>query len=314
VIATALLGGVLATATAQATVVERIVATVGERAILLSDLRRRAEPFMLQVQQTVPVGAQRNAAISQVYKAVLQKIVDEELMEKAAALAKVTITPTEIDEALKRVAAQNKLSVEQVLGEAARAGMPESKYREELRRQLLEAKLLNVRLQGRIRITDEDLHAAFQKIEVEERAQLGVRLAWIVIHTANRSPADARRLVDVATARVQHEDFATVARAVSEDTATRGNGGAMNKLQPTALPPDLARNALTLAVGQVSQPFRSGTDFVILKVLERDPSNLPDFDSAKRDLGERVYMDKMAQARRTWLDNLRRQQHVEVRL
>ena len=313
-IATALLGGVLATATAQATVVERIVATVGERAILLSDLRRRAEPFMLQVQQTVPVGAQRNAAISQVYKAVLQKIVDEELMEKAAALAKVTITPTEIDEALKRVAAQNKLSVEQVLGEAARAGMPESKYREELRRQLLEAKLLNVRLQGRIRITDEDLHAAFQKIEVEERAQLGVRLAWIVIHAANRSPADARRLVDVATARVQHEDFATVARAVSEDTATRGNGGAMNKLQPTALPPDLARNALTLAVGQVSQPFRSGTDFVILKVLERDPSNLPDFDSAKRDLGERVYMDKMAQARRTWLDNLRRQQHVEVRL
>lgn len=304
----------MATATAQATVVERIVATVGERAILLSDLRRRAEPFMLQVQQTVPVGAQRNAAISQVYKAVLQKIVDEELMEKAAALAKVTITPTEIDEALKRVAAQNKLSVEQVLGEAARAGMPESKYREELRRQLLEAKLLNVRLQGRIRITDEDLHAAFQKIEVEERAQLGVRLAWIVIHAANRSPADARRLVDVATARVQHEDFATVARAVSEDTATRGNGGAMNKLQPTALPPDLARNALTLAVGQVSQPFRSGTDFVILKVLERDPSNLPDFDSAKRDLGERVYMDKMAQARRTWLDNLRRQQHVEVRL
>ena len=304
----------MATATAQATVVERIVATVGERAILLSDLRRRAEPFMLQVQQTVPVGAQRNAAISQVYKAVLQKIVDEELMEKAAALAKVTITPTEIDEALKRVAAQNKLSVEQVLAEAARAGMPESKYREELRRQLLEAKLLNVRLQGRIRITDEDLHAAFQKIEVEERAQLGVRLAWIVIHTANRSPADARRLVDVATARVQHEDFATVARAVSEDTATRGNGGAMNKLQPTALPPDLARNALTLAVGQVSQPFRSGADFVILKVLERDPSNLPDFDSAKRDLGERVYMDKMAQARRTWLDNLRRQQHVEVRL
>ena len=304
----------MATATAQATVVERIVATVGERAILLSDLRRRAEPFMLQVQQTVPVGAQRNAAISQVYKAVLQKIVDEELMEKAASLAKVNITPTEIDEALKRVAAQNKLSVEQVLAEAARAGMPESKYREELRRQLLEAKLLNVRLQGRIRITEEDLHAAFQKIEVEERAQLGVRLAWIVIHAGNRSPADARRLVDIATARVQHEDFASVARAVSEDTATRGNGGAMNKVQPTALPPDLARNALTLAVGQVSQPFRSGADFVILKVLERDPSNLPDFDSAKRDLGERVYMDKMAQARRTWLDNLRHQQHVEVRL
>jgi peptidyl-prolyl cis-trans isomerase SurA len=311
----AALAGLLAVASAaHATVVERIVATVGERAILLSDLKRRAEPFMLQVQQTVPVGAQRNAAISQVYKAVLQKIVDEELLEKAAAQAKVVITPTEIDEALKRVASQNHISVEQVVSEAERSGMPESKYREELRRQLLEAKLLNVRLQGRIRITDEDLRGAYQKIESEERQQLNVRLAWIVIRGENHSLADARKLADEAVVRTRTEDFASVARALSEDPATRSHGGAMNKAQPGSLPPDVARNSLLLAVGQVSQVFKVGSDYIILKVLERDPSNLPDFETSKRELSERVYMDKMAQARRVWLDNLRRQQHVEVRL
>jgi peptidyl-prolyl cis-trans isomerase SurA len=307
-------GALSAASLAQATVVERIVATVGDHAVLLSDLKRRAEPFMLQVQQTVPNGAQRNAAISQVYKAVLQKIVDEELMEKAASLAKVNITPTEIDEALKRVAQQNKMTVEQVVSEAERAGMPESKYREELRRQLLEAKLLNVRLQGRIRITDEDLRAAYQKIESEERQQLNVRLAWIVIRGSNHSAAEARKLADEAVTRARTEDFAAVARALSEDTVTRAHGGAMNKALPSALPPDISKSSLALAVGQVSLPIRSGGDFVIIKVLERDASNLPDFETSKRELGERVYMDKMAQARRTWLDNLRRQQHVEVRL
>lgn len=294
--------------------VERIVATVGERAILLSDLKRRAEPFMVQVQQTVPSGAQRSAAISQVYKAVLQKIVDEELMEKAASLAKVTVTPTEIDEALKRVAQQNGIPVEKVLAEAERAGLTESKYREELRRQLLEAKLLNVRLQGRIRITEEDLRAAYQKLEIEERGQLAVRVAVIVIRSSTHGVAEAHELADEAAARARREDFASVARAFSEDASTRANGGALAKMQPTALPPELARVASTLSVGQHSPPFRSGGDFVILKVLERDPSNMPDFESAKRELGERVYMDKMAQARRTWLDNLRRQQHVDVRL
>jgi peptidyl-prolyl cis-trans isomerase SurA len=299
---------------AEATVVERIVATVGERAILLSDLKHRAEPFMLQVQQTVPVGAQRNAAISQVYKAVLQKIVDEELMEKAAALAKVTITPTETDEALKRVATQNKLTVEQVLSEAERAGMPESKYREELRRQLLEAKLMNLRLQGRIRITDEDLKAAYQKLEIEERGQLAVKIAWVVIRSNLHGATEARKLADEASSRARQEDFASVARALSEDAATKGTGGSLPKGRADALPPDVSRNSLALAVGQVSQPFRSGGDFVVIKVLDRDASNMPDFESAKRELGERVYMDKMAQARRSWLDNLRRQQHVEVRL
>jgi peptidyl-prolyl cis-trans isomerase SurA len=299
---------------AHATVVERIVATVGERAILLSDLRRRAEPFMVQVQQSVPAGAQRNAAISQVYKAVLQKIVDEELMEKAAAQAKVNITPTEIDEALKRVAQQNGIPVEQVVAEAQRAGMSEAKYREELRRQLLEAKLLNVRLQGRIRITEEDLRAAYRKIETEERGQLGVRLAVIVIRGQNHGAAEARSLADQAARRARSEDFASVARALSEDPTSRANGGALNKAQPQALPPDLAKASLGLAVGQVSLPLRSGGDFIILKVLERDASSLPDFESAKRELSERVYMDKMAQAKRSWLDNLRRQQHVDVRL
>jgi peptidyl-prolyl cis-trans isomerase SurA len=299
---------------ARATVVERIVATVGERAILLSDLRQRAEPFLLQVQQGVPVGPQRNAAISQVYKAVLQKIVDEELMEKAAAQAKVTITPVEIDEALKRVASQNQLTVEQVVSEAERAGMSESKYREELRRQLLEAKLLNVRLQGRIRITEEDLRSAYHKLELEERAQLKVQLAFIVIRGANRSPAEARKLADAAVKRSRSEDFASVARALSEDPGTREHGGLLPKAAPSGLPPEIARNSTTLAVGQVSQAFRVGGDFVILKVIERDPSNLPDFESAKRELSERVYMDKMAQARRSWLDNLKRQQHVETRL
>jgi peptidyl-prolyl cis-trans isomerase SurA len=308
------LGALALAPAAHATIVERIVATVGERAILLSDLKRRAEPFMLQVAQSVPAGAQRNAAISQVYKAVLQKIVDEELLEKAAAQGKITISPVEIDEALKRVAAQNKLTVEQVVAEASRAGLSESKYREELRRQLLEAKLLNMRLQGRIRITEEDLKSAFRKLEVEERAQLGVKLAWIVIRGSNHSAAEARKLADAALARARREDFAAVARALSEDAATSASGGALPKTRVEQLPPDVARNSLQLGVGQVSTPFRSGGDFIILKVLERDPSNLPDYESAKAELSERVYMDKMAQARRSWLDNLRRQHHVEIRL
>ncbi len=312
---TTLLLGTLALApVAHATVVERIVATVGERAILLSDLKRRAEPFLLQVQQTVPVGAQRNAAISQVYKAILQKIVDEELMDKAASQAKITISAVEVDEALKRVAAQNKLTVEQVLSEAERAGLGEAKYREELRRQLLEAKLLNVRLQGRIRVTDEDLQAAYRKLELEERGQLKLRLAWIVIRGANHSQVEARGLAEQAATRAQREDFGALARALSEDAASRANGGALPQGKPEQLPPDLARASLSLAAGQVSPAFRSGGDFIVLKVLEREPSNLPDYESAKRELSERVYMDKMGQARRGWLDNLRRQHHVEVRL
>src|SRR5664280_2990320 len=51
---------------AMATIVERVVAVVGERAILMSDLRERARPFLVRIHQELPAGAQRAAAISPV--------------------------------------------------------------------------------------------------------------------------------------------------------------------------------------------------------------------------------------------------------
>ena len=295
---------------AGATVVERVVAVIGDRAILLSDLKSRAQPFLVQVTQTVQPGAQRSAAISQVYKGVLDKIVDEELEERAAIQAKITITSKEIDEAIGRVAAQNQMTTQKLLAEAARTGVTEAQYRDELRRQLLQAKLVNVRLQGRIRVTDDDLRLAYHKLVLEERQKLDLRVAWIRIPGASDGRALAERVAEAA----RSQDFATLARQFSQDRATRDNGGQLPESKLADLPPAIARASMALEAGGASPPVAVDGDFVILRVNSRDASQLPPFDDARRELGDRVYMDKMNQARRVWLDGLRRRNHVEVRL
>jgi peptidyl-prolyl cis-trans isomerase SurA len=297
---------------AEATIVERVVAVIGDRAILLSDLKSRAQPFLIQVSQGVASGAQRNAAISQVYKGVLDKIVDEELEERAAIQAKITISSKEIDEAIVRVAQQNQLTVQKLLSEAARTGINEQQYRDELRRQLLQAKLVNVRLQGRIRVTDDDLKIAYRKLVFEERQRLGVRVAWI------RIPAGVdgagRTLAERIAEAARTQDFSNLARQFSRDRATRDAGGLLPQDKLADLPQGVARASLGLEVGEASPPLRMDDDYVIVRINSRDASQLPAFDDARRELGDRVYMDKMAQARRLWLDGLRRQNHVEMRL
>ncbi len=297
---------------AGATVVERVVAVIGDRAILLSDLKSRAQPFLVQVTQTVQPGAQRSAAISQVYKGVLDKIVDEELEERAAIQAKITITSKEIDDAIGRVAAQNQLTPQKLLSEAARTGVTEAQYRDELRRQLLQAKLVNVRLQGRIRVTDDDLRLAYHKLVQEERSKLDLRVAWIRIPAG--ADGSGRALAERVAEAARSQDFATLARQFSQDRATRDNGGQLPESKLTELPPGIARASMALEAGESSPPFTLDGDFVILRVNSRDASQLPPFDDARRELGDRVYMDKMNQARRVWLDGLRRRNHVEVRL
>jgi peptidyl-prolyl cis-trans isomerase SurA len=302
--------------TAEAAIVERIVAVIGDKAILLSDLRARAEPGLVQIYRSVPPGAQRNAAISQLYRAMLDRLVDEELETRAAQQSKVTVSAREIEEALERVAAQNKLTVPALLAEAERGGLNERSYRDELRRQLLEAKLINVRLQGRIRVTEEDLRVAYRKLVLEERQRLSFTPAWIVIGSGTGASEQRarRKLAEALSEQARTSDFAALARQHSEEVNSRAAGGKLRPMLPNELHPTLARVAIGLEPGESSPPVLVGKNLVVLKVLERAESDLPKYEEAQRELGERVYLEKMAQAKKTWLDGLRRQHHVEVRL
>lgn len=303
---------------ARATIIERVVAVIGEHALLLSDLRARARPFLAKVYDQVPQGAQRAAAISQMYKMLLDRMVDEELEQRAADKAHIVVTPREVDDALAKIAAQNNVSVERLVQEAESTGMSEQQYRREIRRQVLEAKLLNLREQGRIRVTDEDLRQAYRRIVVNDRKKRALRAAWIELYAprSSRKNLDAGRVLADRVDQLARRgaDFAALARHYSVDEKTRKVGGLLPRMKPSQLPPEVGRVALGLAVGEVSAPIRVGDNLVIIKVIEREPSDLPSFDEARTELSERVYMQKMNAARRRWLDGLRKRAHVEIRL
>jgi peptidyl-prolyl cis-trans isomerase SurA len=300
-------------------VVERVVAVVGEQAIWLSEVQDRARPFLMRLEQQAPDSAHRAAAMSQLYGQLVDRLVEEELEQKAANRANLTVTPREIDDALTRVASQNNVTVAQIIEEALKSGLTEAAYRSELRRQLLEAKLMNVRIQGRLRVSEEDTRAAYQKLVHDERKQLGYEAAWIRVAAPPTLSAaemkgrrtDADRVSAEARAGL---DFAGLARRYSSDAATRDRGGSLGAVRPGQLPAAVDAVALTLDVGEVSDPIRQGDDFVILKIVARDRSQLPTYEDARQELGQRVYMDKMGKARRHWIEGLRRQTHVEIRL
>ena len=308
----------LAAPPARGAVVERVVAVVGEHAILLSELRARARPFLLRIHSQIPPGAQRTAAVSQMYELLLERMVDEQLQQRAANKLHVVVSPQEIDQAIARIAAQNGLTSLQIVQEAARSGMNEAEYRREIRRQLLDAKMLNLRLQGRIRITPSDLKTAYLKIARDERKKLWFRAAWIVLDAPRSSQTRSRRARTLAERVVAQArsgaDFAGLARAHSNDDASREHGGLLGRLRFGKLPSAADQAALGLNVGEVSAPVRDGDRIVIIKLLERQGSSLPSFEEATEELNQRVYMEKMNEARRHWLEGLRRTTHVDVRL
>ncbi|WP_433933984.1 peptidylprolyl isomerase [Sorangium cellulosum] len=316
---------------AHAVVSERIVAVVGDRAILLSDLRQRARPFLLQIQARVPPGPQQAAAESQVLRELIQKMVDEELESLAAEKANIRVTSEEIENAFRNIAAAEQTTVEELFRLArTTSGLTEQEYRDEIRRQLLEGKMLQLRVKGRVRLTEQDVQSAFDRLVREERRRREYHPAWIVLRILPGASAEAvaeRRALAAALAdRARRgEDFAALAGQFSDDSATRDEGGDLGVRAPQGtqaavtgqrevMAPELEAALMAIEPGEVTGPMRAGDAFVVMKLLSRQPSRFTTLEAARPEILQRLQGEILQKAKQKWLDELKRGTHVEVRL
>ncbi|MFO0591185.1 MAG: SurA N-terminal domain-containing protein [Polyangiaceae bacterium] len=316
---------------ADAVVVEKIVAIVGDKPILLSELRNRAKPFLIQIVQSVPPGAQQEAARSQLLRDLLEKMVDEELESQAAARANVTVSSQEIENAFDNIAAAQGATKEALFKDArSKNGLTEQDYREEMRRQIIEGKMIQLRVKGRVRITEEDIKTMYDRVLREERKRRDYHPAWIVLRVlagaSDAAIAERKTLAaDIAARARKGEDFSKLAAQYSDDSATRDNGGDLGVRAPIGSPQALSGKSPTLAAdlenlvlplepGEISAPLHVGQAVVVMKLVSRQPSRYTSFKEAKNEMIQRLQSEIMEKAKKKWLEELRRKTHVETRL
>jgi peptidyl-prolyl cis-trans isomerase SurA len=306
-----------------ASIVERVVAVVGERPVLLSELRQRARPHLFRIALSMPSPAQQAAAESDMFKELLNRMIDERLEEQAADKAHLSVTPEEVDNGIKQVAAQNRITPRDVVLDAKRQGLTEQDYRDEIRRQVLEGKLIQLRVRGRVRVTDQDAKAAYIHWEKEYSAQQPVDLKILVLQIppgASPETVKARQTLALELSRRAKagEDFCKLVLDYSEDPSTKNTCGSRGDVPKSALFPQLAQAADSLKPGETSDPisFRDpmGQSAVLVVQLASNQPKLPPYDQVKEQMMERAFIEATERQRKLWLQELRRGVYIDVRL
>lgn len=143
---------------------DRVIAIVGDRAILQSELLTRARPFHAKLAD-VPE-KDRATLTKQVYRELADRMVDEILERDFAERNHVTVTAGEVDQALATIAQQNGADVKTVMAEAKKVGLSEDEYRAEIARQVLEGKLIAM-LGGttQIHVDDAEIKARYEDLK-----------------------------------------------------------------------------------------------------------------------------------------------------
>ena len=308
---------------ADASIVERVVAVVGERPLLLSELRQRARPHLIRIATTVTDPTRQAMEENGLYKELLNRMIDERLEEQAADKSHLSVTPDEVDAGIKQVAAQAKLTPRDVIQEARKQGLTEQDYRDEIRRQVLEGKLIQLRVRGRVRVTDQDARAAYAHLAKEQTDQSPVDVRILV--RAIR-PGSTQQQVDVERALATElakrarsgEDFCDLVLNYSQDPSTQKTCGSRGPVPMSALFPQLQEAAKSLKPGESSAPidFRdpTGNDAILIVQLASQQPKMPAFEEVREQMLERAYVEQTERQRKQWLQELRRGVYIDVRL
>ncbi len=303
---------------ADASIVERVVAVVGERPILLSDLRKRAHPFLIHIYATTQNPTQQAAQETDMFRELLDRMIDDRLEEQAADKAHLNVTTEEIDRGLKNKADSINLAVRELLSEAKRQGLSEQDYRDEIRRQVLEGKLVQLRVLSRVRVTEEDAHAAYGhwRKDMGTETLADVRILAMRIEAGSTEAQIKAREQLAQTIVLQARsgvDFCKLVKENSDDMQTKQTCGSRGPQPLSALLPALQDTVRQMKTGEIADPIRYGNDAMIVVQLAKAPS-IPKFEEVKAAMQERAVAEALERQRKLWLAELRRTVYVDIRL
>jgi peptidyl-prolyl cis-trans isomerase SurA len=209
---------------------------------------------------------------------VVDALIDERVQLSWARDSGTRVDDAEVDRAVASVAAQNQLTVEQLRTQLAREGMDFSRFRSNVRDQILLERVREREVAARIRITDSEVEDWLEARRRETAGAASYDVAQILVRVpegaSESEVAERRARAEQALARSRAgEPFVVLARELSDDATTRDNGGRLGLRPADRLPEVFLEAVRGLQVGQTAPALvRSGAGFHVLRLAEKRES------------------------------------------
>ncbi|NUB30305.1 peptidylprolyl isomerase, partial [Azospirillum brasilense] len=245
---------------------ERIAAVVNDEVISLSDVHARIRLALLNA------GAQDNAETRQrLTPQVLRQLIDERLQLQEAKRLGVSVPSKEIDEAIGRIAEQNRMGRPQLEALLKTQNVPVSTLREQVRALLSWQRVMQRRIRQEVVIGDEEIDAVMQRIKANiGKPEYLVAEIFLAVDSPDQDEEvrrNAERLVEEVR---RGGNFAALARQFSQ-SAGAASGGDMGWVRTGELNAELDKTLSTMRAGQLSSPVRTATGYHVLLVRDQRP-------------------------------------------
>ncbi len=249
--------------------VDRIVAVVNDEVITLNELRSRLESALSQLKrQGTPLPPHEVLE-----RQMLERLIIDRVQLQTARDTGLRIDDSQLDQAITRIAGNNKMSVADFRQALERDGIRFATFREQIRDEMTVARLREREVDNRLVIGDAEIDNFMAAESAKGGSGDEVQVAHILLRAPeSASPEQLQKLKakadDILQRIAKGEDFSQLAASYS-DAPDALQGGVMSPRPMDRLPGLFAEAVAKLKAGEVSPILRSPNGFHIVKLMSK---------------------------------------------
>ena len=289
-----------------------MAAIVGDEVVLLSEVRTAMQSVLARVPQGQTLTPDE---MRQLRDSAVKGLIDDKLVLQIAKQQGVAASEEDIDGAVAGIAQQENMTVDAIYTAAADQGLDRAAYREQLGKQITRMKMVSGSVQGRVRVSEEDVRKLYDERYGNAKPGERIRVLHILLAVPPESPPEERAKMRELALQLRDQarekgDFAALARQYS--AAPTSTAGGMTVFREADAPPYLKDAIGHLQPGEISEPIENAHGENLFQYLDRfDPSSMSYDEVAPKLRSELMERRSMPEFEK-WIDEVRKNRYVEV--
>ena len=252
---------------------DRIVAVVNNEVITMNDLNERMATVTAQLKKQ---GTQL-PAVDALRKQLLDRMVLDLVEVQEAKETGIKVDDDTLDKTLQRIADENSLSMTEFRRLTEQDGIRWSKFRDEIRAEVMKTRLREREVGGNVNVTDAEIDTQLLLETREASTDQEFRLAHILVlvpeqATSVQIEARRKRALQALSELRKGAEFAQISAQYSEAPDAL-QGGSLGWRPAGRLPAIFLEALSALKAGETTDILRSANGFHIVKLLDKRGRN-----------------------------------------
>lgn len=290
---------------AEEKVVDGIVAVVNGDIVTMYELNAKMAPIMKQFGKSISAADAQQ--IQNIRKQMLDRIINEMIIDQEAKKLKVEVSKQDVDGEIKQIKESSELSDEDFLRQLALQKTNLEDFKENIRKDIRKHRLVSYKVKNKVVVTEKEIENVWNSTQTNQsNAKQSVHLKLILF--SEGISADQIR-DEIVSGKITFEE------AADKYTAGpgAGSGGDLGVLEWDDLAQTWHEALEGLKPGEISQLFKVQQSVALLKLDSFEKTETESFADSKKAIYDRLYREKQDAVFNDFINKLRAKAVIEIK-